>query len=59
MIFLLRFWGYTHPPVQWIPVVSSQGVKNPGLEADHSPAVGAEVKNTWIYTSTPPYVFMA
>jgi hypothetical protein len=25
----------------------------------HSPPTSAEVKNTWIYTSTPPYVFMA
>jgi hypothetical protein len=24
----------------------------------HSPPASAEVKNTWIYTSTPPYVFM-
>jgi hypothetical protein len=28
-------------------------------EADHSPPNSAEVKNTWIYTATPPYVFMA
>jgi hypothetical protein len=31
----------------------------PGSEADHSPPSSAEVKNTWIYTSTLPYVFMA
>jgi hypothetical protein len=24
-----------------------------------SPPTSAEVKKTWIYTSTPPYVFMA
>jgi hypothetical protein len=35
------------------------GVKRPGREADHSSQTSAEVKNTWIYTSTPPYVFMA
>jgi hypothetical protein len=34
-------------------------VKRPGREADHSPPTSAEVKNTWIYTSTPPYAFMA
>jgi hypothetical protein len=34
------------------------GVKRPGLEADYSPQTSADVKNTWIYTSTPPYVFM-
>jgi hypothetical protein len=27
--------------------------------ADHSPPTSAEVKKMWIYTSTPPYVFMA
>jgi hypothetical protein len=31
----------------------------PGGKADHSPPTSAEVKNTWIYTSTPPYAFMA
>jgi hypothetical protein len=30
-----------------------------GLKADHSPPSSADVKNAWIYTSTPPYVFMA
>jgi hypothetical protein len=34
------------------------GVKRPRLEADTSPTTGAEIKNTWIYTSIPPYVFM-
>jgi hypothetical protein len=29
------------------------GVKRPGRDADHSPATSAEVKKTWIYTSTP------
>jgi hypothetical protein len=35
------------------------GVKRPRREADHSPPVSAEVKNTWVYTSIPPYDFMA
>jgi hypothetical protein len=30
-----------------------------GREADHSPPTSAEVKKMWIYTPTPPYVFMA
>jgi hypothetical protein len=30
-----------------------------GGEADHLPPTCAKVKNTWIYTSTPPYTFMA
>jgi hypothetical protein len=37
----------------------SQGVKRPGREADHSSPTSAEVKKMWIYTSTPPYAFMA
>jgi hypothetical protein len=32
----------------------SLGVKRPGRETDHSPPTSIEVKNTWIYTSTPP-----
>jgi hypothetical protein len=27
------------------------------LETDHPPPPSAEVKNAWIYTSTPPYAF--
>jgi hypothetical protein len=46
--------GSTQPPVQCVP-----GVKRLGREADHSPPASAEVKNTWIYTSTHPYSFMA
>jgi hypothetical protein len=33
------------------------GGKAAGRETDYSPT-SAEVKNTWIYTSTPPYVFV-
>jgi hypothetical protein len=33
--------------------------KEAGREADHSLPTSAEVKNTWIYTTTPRYVFMA
>jgi hypothetical protein len=51
--------GSTQPPIQWVPGALSRGVKRPGREADHSPPASAEVKKTWIYTSTPPYAFMA
>jgi hypothetical protein len=34
------------------------GLKQPGREVDHSPP-SSKVKNTWRYTSTPQYVFMA
>jgi hypothetical protein len=42
------------PPIQLVP-----GALSPRREADHSPPTSADVKNTWIYTSTPPYAFMA
>jgi hypothetical protein len=34
-------------------------LKRPGRENDHSPLTTVEVKKTWIYTSTHPYVIMA
>jgi hypothetical protein len=34
-------------------------VKRPGRETDHPLPTSAEVKDIWIYTSSPPYVFMA
>jgi hypothetical protein len=37
---------------------SFPGGKAAGPEADSSPPTSAEVKKTWVYTSTPPYVFM-
>jgi hypothetical protein len=37
----------------------SPGVEPLGREADHSPPTSAKVKQTWVYTSTPPYAFMA
>jgi hypothetical protein len=38
---------------------SFTGVKLPANEAEDSLATSAEVKKTWIYTSTTPYAFMA
>jgi hypothetical protein len=38
---------------------SSLGVKQPSREADRLPPTTSEVKNTWVYTSGPPYVYMA
>jgi hypothetical protein len=34
-----------------------RGFLRPGREADNSPTNSAEVKEMWIYTSTPPYAF--
>jgi hypothetical protein len=50
--------GPTQPPMQWVPGPLSPTIKRPGREDDHSPPTSAEVKNKWIYTSTPLYVFM-
>jgi hypothetical protein len=50
--------GPTQPPIEWVPGALSLGVKRQEREADHSPSAIAEVKKMWIYTSTPPYVFM-
>jgi hypothetical protein len=46
-------------PIQRVSGAFSLGEKPPGREADHSPPTSAEVKKTWVYTSTPPYAFMA
>jgi hypothetical protein len=35
------------------------GVNRPGREAGYSVPSSAKIKNSWSYTSTPPYVFMA
>jgi hypothetical protein len=54
-----RRLGPAQPLIQRVPGALSPRVKRPEHEADHSPPTSAEVKKTWIYTSTPPYVFMA
>jgi hypothetical protein len=47
------------PYIQWVPGALPAGVKRPGHESDHTLPSSAEVKRMWIYTSTPPYAFMA
>jgi hypothetical protein len=49
----------THPPFQWVPAVLSSGIKRQGRESDHSPPSSAKVKNSWSYTFSPSYVFVA
>jgi hypothetical protein len=46
--------GPTQLPIQWVSGVLWLGVKRPGHEDDHLPPSGAEVKNAWSYTFTPP-----
>jgi hypothetical protein len=41
-------------PIHLVWGFLSLGVKQQGREADHSPPASAEVKKTWMYTSTPP-----
>jgi hypothetical protein len=36
--------GPTQPPIQWVPVPLSMGVKRPEREANHSPPYIAEVE---------------
>jgi hypothetical protein len=38
---------------------SFRWVKRTVREADHSPPTSGQVKKIWIYTSSPPYAFMA
>jgi hypothetical protein len=51
--------GPTQPPIQWVFGASSVGAKRTGSETDYSPPSSAVIKNLWIHTSTPPYVFKA
>jgi hypothetical protein len=56
-----------HPDWLWSPLnllsnwywgIFPLGGKAAGHEADCSPRTSVEVKETWIYTFTPPYAFM-
>jgi hypothetical protein len=51
--------GSTQTPIQWVPWALSSGVKRPVREADHLSPASWDVKKMWLYTSTPPYAFMA
>jgi hypothetical protein len=62
-IFLLStssrpIWGSPNPLSNEYWVLLLSGIKRKGHESDHSPPTSAEIKNMWIYTSPPPYVFM-
>jgi hypothetical protein len=46
--------GPTQSPIPWATTAFSSGVKRSGREADRSLPTSAEIKKTWLYTSTPP-----
>jgi hypothetical protein len=59
--FTLNYWKETVlPPIERVLGGGGTfpGVKRPGPEAEYSLTTKAEVKKTWIYTSTPSYVYM-
>jgi hypothetical protein len=59
LLHVVQTGSGTHPASNPMGTGGSfPGVKRPGREVDHSPPSSAEVKNTWSYISTPPYVFM-
>jgi hypothetical protein len=47
------------PPIHWVQVNLSPGVKLAEREADYSLPSSAEVQCAWRYTSTPPHVLMS
>jgi hypothetical protein len=51
--------GSTQATIEFVPGALSPEVKRQEREADHSSPTSAEVKKTWVYTSTFPYAFMA
>jgi len=61
--FSLCHCVHTKSGAHWASHAMNIGVSFPrsraGREADHPPTTSAEVKNTWSYTFTAPYFFMA
>jgi hypothetical protein len=51
-----RLWGAPNLLSNGHRAALFQGVKRQGRETDHSAPISAEVKKTWIYTFTLPYV---
>jgi hypothetical protein len=51
--------GFIQSPIQRVPEDLSLGIKRLEREADHSPSTSAEIKKSWVYTSTTPNAFMA
>jgi hypothetical protein len=59
-LYVIQTRFETHPVSYLMDIEAfSPEIKRLGREADHIPLTSANVKNTWTYTPTPPYVFMA
>jgi hypothetical protein len=59
LLYVIQTVSVVHPTSYSISTGDfSLGVKRQGHEAEHSTQNSAEVKKTWVYTSTPPYAFM-
>jgi hypothetical protein len=56
--FITLYNNFPASSIQRVQEALPPGVKRPGHEGDLSPPTSAEVKKTWIYISTPPYIFM-
>jgi hypothetical protein len=54
-----RLWGPPNLIFNGYQGLFPPGANKPGREADHSPPASDEVEKILIYTSTPPYAFMA
>jgi hypothetical protein len=55
----IQLVGPTQPPLQWVSMDLSQGVRRHGGKGDYSPQTIAEVKKLQFFTHIPLYVFMA
>ena len=51
--------GINKPPIKSIPSALEAKGKGPGREAENTLLPFADVENEGIYTSDPPYAFMA
>jgi hypothetical protein len=55
----LQTFPLTTTSSQWVSGALCPALKRLERDTDHLPKASAEFKNMWIYTSTPPLIFMA
>jgi hypothetical protein len=51
--------GSIQPPIEWVSGALSPGVKGPGVKLTTHLQKMPRSRKMWLYTSTPPYAFMA